>query len=90
MAGVRAAGRGFRAVNLPSLALAGNLRAPLACLDDTELSVADERHRLGDFAAGWCRLVDVFAAAPTGRLATTAAGQTEAWPVSARRSRAGP
>ena len=80
-AGVRAlrrAGARFRSVDLPSLAMRGGIRVCLESPDDTTLSVAGEQHRLGDFSAVWCRLVDVSPAAPAAHLAATAAGQTEA------------
>jgi hypothetical protein len=78
VAALRRAGVELRAVDLPSLALCGGVRIPLDSPDDAVLSVAGEHHRLGDFSAVWCRIVDVSAAAPTNRLATTSAGQTEA------------
>jgi len=80
-AGVRAlrrAGVAFRCVDLPSLALRGRVRIPLEDVEDTELSLDGELHRLGDFSAVWCRLVDVSAAAPAPHLGACAAGQFEA------------
>lgn len=80
-AGLRAfrrAGLDFRPVDLPSLAMRGNIRIPLDSPADTVLSIGDDRHRVGDFSAVWCRLVEVAAAAPSPELAAASAGQTEA------------
>lgn len=80
-AGLRAlhrAGLAFRPVDLPSLALRGSVRIPLDSPQDTVLSVGDETHRVGDFSAIWCRLVEVASAAPAPELAAASAGQTEA------------
>jgi hypothetical protein len=80
-AGLRAlhrAGVAFRPVDLPSLAMRGRVRIPLESPGDTVLTVGDETHRVGDFSAVWCRLVEVASAAPTSELAAASAGQTEA------------
>ncbi|WP_410614040.1 RimK family alpha-L-glutamate ligase [Amycolatopsis sp. lyj-109] len=75
---LRRAGIPFRPVDLPSLAMRGKIRIPLDSPADTVLSLDGESHRVGDFAAIWCRLVEVASAAPTPELAAASAGQTEA------------
>ncbi|MDS0137867.1 MULTISPECIES: hypothetical protein [unclassified Amycolatopsis] len=76
--GLRRAGIPFRPVDLPSLAMRGKIRIPLDSPADTVLSLDGESHRLGDFGAIWCRLVEIAFAAPTPELAAASAGQTEA------------
>jgi hypothetical protein len=75
---LRRAGIAFRPVDLPSLALRGSVRIPLDSPGDTVLSLDGETHRVGDFPAIWCRLVEVASGAPTPELAAASAGQTEA------------
>ncbi|MEY9834820.1 hypothetical protein [Streptacidiphilus sp. EB103A] len=74
------AGIPFNVVDLPTLAMSGDVDIPLDNLRETRIRAGEDATELSfhDVSAVWCRLLNVSDAAPDERLAHRADGQVQA------------